>query len=208
MNLQPLQKRPKSTLSAESPEILAQRLFIYLRVAGIEPVAPEGASPKQILAAYNQQWNALPAYCRSYARRTSRAQMLASGLTNSLAAVALVSAQRPPVAPPVLKRETVAVQCPHCRMRGGFPKRAWLSRQLAEEALLRALEIPENFKGLRIYECAHMPGHWHLGHLQEDASTKPRTAQAGENSRLSEWVVTAGLLAGIGLIRLLASRKR
>jgi len=194
--------------AAESPEIMAHRLAIYLRAAGIEPIAPQGAAPRQILAAYNQQWNALPAHWRSRARRTGRAQMLASGLAHSRETAPFVTSQRPLIAFPAQERETVAVVCQHCRMRGGFPKRAWLSRQFAEDALLRALEIPKNFEGLHVYECPHTHGHWHLGHLQDDTSAKPGRGKVEEKSRFPGWVVVPGLLVSLSLIGLVSFRKR
>jgi hypothetical protein len=179
----------------ESHERLAHRLAIYLRSVGVEPVAPAEATSRQKLTAYHQQWEALPVHVRSRGRRTGRARMSISTLTESLHTERLITTKNPSIEG---DRETVAVVCPHCRMRGGFPKRAWLSRQLAEDALLRALEIPKNFEGIHVYECPYNRRYWHLGHLREDASIKALGACVGENSNFSKWVV----LCGLGLISL------
>jgi hypothetical protein len=179
----------------ESHERLAHRLAIYLRSVGVEPVAPAEASPRQRLTAYHQQWEALPVHVRSRGRRTGRAQMSISAPIESFHTERLITTRNPSIE---RERETVAVVCPHCRMRGGFPKRAWLSRQLAEDALLRALEIPKNFEGLRIYKCPYNRCYWHLGHFREDDSIKMLGACAGEHSNFSMWTV----LCGLGLIGL------
>jgi hypothetical protein len=209
VKLQSVHTPPKGGRSgaAESPEIMAHRLAIYLRAVGIAPITPQGATQRQILAAYNQQWNALPARWRSRARRAGRAQMLASGLAHSRETAPFVTPQRPLIAPPAQELETVAVVCQRCRMRGGFPKRAWLSRQFAEDALLRALEIPKNFEGLHVYECPHTQGHWHLGHLRDDTSAKLERGKVEGKARFSLWVVVPGLLVGLSLIRFVSFRK-
>jgi hypothetical protein len=90
-------------------------------------------------------------------------------------------------------------------MRGGFPKRAWFSRQLAEEALLRVLEIPKNFTGLHIYECPHTSGYWHLGHRREE-NAKPWRESRKKRSRLPHWFVAAGLSISLRLTRYFESQ--
>jgi hypothetical protein len=151
-------QRKKRRAGAETPEILAHRMALYLRAIGIEPVAPAGANQRETQAAYDQQWAALPLYWRSRAKRLARTQVMATGLAHSLATAPFATAVKPPERNAAPEVEAISIVCPHCRMRGGFPKRAWFSRQLSEEALLRALEIPKNFTGLHIYECPHMSG--------------------------------------------------
>jgi hypothetical protein len=184
---------------------LAHRIALYLLAIGIEPVAPAGATQREIQAAYDRQWAALPLYWRSRAKRLVQTQVMATGLAHSLATAPFASAVTPPKQDPGPKAETLSMLCPHCRMRGGFPKRAWISRQLAEEALLRALEIPKNFTGLHVYECPHTQGYWHLGHRRED-NVKPRGEPRGKRWRLPRWFVAAGLSISHQVIRFFESQ--
>ena len=206
MDLKTLPKPPiRRRAGAETPEILAHRMALYLRAIGIEPVAPASATQREVQAAYNQQWAALPLYWRSRAKRLARTQVMAAGLAHSLATAPLTTAVKPPKQDPTPKSETISMVCPHCRMRGGFPKRAWFSRQLAEEALLRALEIPKNFTGLQVYECPHTRGYWHLGHCRED-NDKPWGKLGGKRSLLPHWFVAAGLSISLRLVSFFESQ--
>jgi hypothetical protein len=72
----------KRRAGAETAEILAHRMALYLRAIGIEPVAPAGANQRETQAAYDQQWAALPLYWRSRARRLARTRVMAVGLAH------------------------------------------------------------------------------------------------------------------------------
>jgi hypothetical protein len=157
----------------------AQRLALYLNSIGI-PLIPSVSSYRRWAAVLQTQYNALDPERRKLARRTGRHLIKQAGsIANALAALASPIALQPPTndAPPVARggpsREeqfnsicrlwsALTPPCPSCRMRNGFPKRSWPSREWADEVW----ERQHDRDSLRVYACPAQPDYWHLGHIR------------------------------------------
>jgi hypothetical protein len=156
----------------------ARRLALYLRSIGIPPV-PSAGSYKQWAAALQVQYNALEVGQRKLARQTGRRLLKESGsiaiavafLTNPVALQPLTVST--PVGRRTRSREeqfdyirrrwsALTPPCPSCRMRNGFPKRSWPTREWADEVWGKQ----HDHDTLRVYECPVLPGFWHLGHMR------------------------------------------
>jgi hypothetical protein len=154
----------------------ARRLALYLSSIGISPVS-SASSYKQWATDLQAQYNALEVAQRKLARQTGRRLLKESGsiaiavasLTNPVALQPLT----PPVDPRTGSREeqfkyisgrwsALTPPCPSCRMRNGFPKRSWPTREWADEVWGRQHDRDT----LRVYECPAQPGFWHLGHIR------------------------------------------
>ena len=173
----------------------ALRIAVYLHRAGVVPVLV-GQSYREQLAALVTQYETLSPEARKEARRLGcQAIRDAPGL--EIAARDLVSSIAPSSAatqqPSINRKKIAAVieqmpearrklfqqirrgwsqrtpPCPYCRMWGGFPKRSWPSREVAEEVWQRQ---PDRAT-LRVYICPGQTGFWHLGHLPEQDNSAP-----------------------------------
>jgi hypothetical protein len=174
----------RRTLSKESimkkGARMRRRIRLYLRSIGIEPTA---AGPLT-------QYAELEPEQRKLARRTGRQRIREAGsITNAVAALdsPVVQESKLSSTPPVAaqsrnrSREKVFDQvrrrwspmtppCPSCRMRNGFPKRSWPTREWADEVWGR-----QHDRGiLRVYECPAQPGFWHLGHISRPIASVVR----------------------------------
>jgi hypothetical protein len=159
----------------------ARRLALYLSSIGI-PTVPSANSYKQSAAALQAQYNALEVGQRKLARQTGRRLLKESGsiaiavasLANPVALQPEV-ANSPPVAPRARSRSreeqfdsirrrwsALTPPCPSCRMRNGFPKRSWPTRNWADEVWGRQHDRDT----LRVYACPVQSGFWHLGHIR------------------------------------------
>jgi hypothetical protein len=162
---------------------LARRLALYLSSVGI-PVVASSTSYRQWAADLQTQYMALPEDQRRLARATGRKLITESASLRAAAATlesplclqvqagkpstshglsrqaifALISRRWSPLTPP----------CPTCRVRGGFPKRSWASRELADEVLARQ----HDRDALRVFPCPVQPGLWHLGHVRRHAAAQ------------------------------------
>ncbi len=157
----------------------ARRFALYLSSIGISPVLPCN-SYKQWVIALQAQYNALEVGQRKLARRAGRQLVRESGSIRIAAAslptpvfVQTRAPNAPTVSPrpfsrdeqfnSVLRRWSVLTPpCPSCRMRNGFPKRSWPTREWADEVWGRQHDRDT----LRVYECPVLPGFWHLGHIR------------------------------------------
>jgi len=155
-----------------------RRLALYLHGIGIQPNA----------AGTQAQYNQLEKGQRKLARRTGRQLLIEFGsiakaivaLTNHLVKETLTHNSRT-VVPRNRSREeqflhnlsrwpSFTPPCPSCRMRCGFPKRSWPTREWAEEVR----ERQHDRDTLRVFECPVQPGFWHLGHLHTHRTTAMR----------------------------------
>jgi hypothetical protein len=157
----------------------AQRLALYLNSIGI-PLVPFASSYTQWAAALQTQYNALDPERRKLARRTGRHLIKQAGsIANAVAVLPSPIVPKPPTnnAPPIAWRvrsreeqfisicrrwSALTPPCPSCRMRNGFPKRSWPSREWADEVW----ERQHDRDSLRVYACPAQPDVWHLGHLR------------------------------------------
>ena len=157
----------------------ASRLALYLSSIGIPPV-PLASGYKQWATDLEAQYNALEVEQRKLARQTGR-RLIKEARSIAIAAAALTNPvvqeiqahNAPPVAPRIQSREeqldyarrrwsVLTPPCPSCRMRNGFPKRSWPTREWADEVWGRQHDRDT----LRVYECPAQPGFWHLGHIR------------------------------------------
>ena len=157
----------------------AQRLALYLTSIGI-PLVPFASSYRQWSAVLEAQYNALDPERRKLARRAGRHLIKQAGsIANAQTALPIPIVPKPPTnnAPPIARRarsreeQFVAIcerwsaltpPCPSCRMRNGFPKRSWPSREWADEVR----ERQHDRDSLRVYACPAQPDFWHLGHIR------------------------------------------
>jgi hypothetical protein len=157
----------------------ASRLALYLSSIGIPPV-PLASSYKQWATDLEAQYNALEVEQRKLARQTGR-RLIKEARSIAIAAAALANPvvqeiqahNAPSVAPRIQSREeqldyarrrwsVLTPPCPSCRMRNGFPKRSWPTREWADEVWGRQHDRDT----LRVYECPVQSGFWHLGHIR------------------------------------------
>lgn len=161
----------------------AQRLALYLNSIGI-PHVPSASSYRQWAAVLQTQYNALDPERRELARRAGRHLIKQAGsIANALAALPSPIALQPMTinAPRVARRaqsreeqfnslcrrwSALTPPCPSCRMRNGFPKRSWPSREWADEVR----ERQHDRDSLRVYACPAQPDFWHLGHIRRQLS--------------------------------------
>jgi hypothetical protein len=157
----------------------AQRLALYLNSIGI-PLVPSASSYRRWAAVLQTKYNALDPERRKLARRAGRHLIEQAGsIANALIALPNPIVLQPPAnnAPPVARRaqskeeqftsisrrwSALTPPCPFCRMRSGFPKRSWPSREWADEVR----ERQHDRDSLRVYACPAQPGFWHLGHIR------------------------------------------
>ncbi len=162
----------------------ARRFALYLSSIGISPVLPCN-SYKQWVVALQAQYNALEVGQRKLARRAGRQLVRESGSIRIAAAslptpvfVQTRAANAPTVRPrpfsrdeqfnSILRRWSARTPpCPSCRMRNGFPKRSWPTREWADEVRGRQHDRDT----LRVYECPVKPGLWHLGHIRPQVAS-------------------------------------
>jgi hypothetical protein len=157
----------------------AQRFALYLNSIGIQLV-PFASSYRQWAAVLQTQYNALDSERRKLARMAGRLLIKQAGsIANALAALPNPIALQPPTnnAAPVAWRaqskeeqfisirrrwSALTPPCPFCRMRNGFPKRSWPSKEWADEVR----ERQHDRDSLRVYACPAQPDFWHLGHIR------------------------------------------
>jgi hypothetical protein len=163
----------------------ALRLALYLSSIGISTVT-SAASYKQWAAGLQAQYNALEIGQRRLARQAGRQLIRESGSLKIAAAslknpiIRVTGARISPPAIPRPREEQFAYisrrwsaltpPCPRCRMRNGFPKRSWPTREWADEVWQRQ----HDRDSLRVFECPGQPGFWHLGHIRQLASCPDR----------------------------------
>jgi hypothetical protein len=153
----------------------AQRLALYVKECGVEPVQVTATDYKDVALALQQQYQRLheeqPERVTE-ARAAARQRIRTVGLMEAAAGLVSVVPSPPWVyrrykkSKAQLKRwfgqhSDQAVPCPHCRMNCGLRKRAWLTKELAQAARLRA------GSGARVYECPEHEGYWHVGHRRK-----------------------------------------
>jgi hypothetical protein len=156
----------------------ARRLAIYLTCIEI-PFAPMVGTYKKWVADLQAQYNALEVGQQKLARQAGRRLIKGAGsIATALAilpdpVVQLIQTESPPSTTRTRsgKRQFDEVRqrwsaltppCPSCRMRNGFPKRSWPTREWADEVWGRQ----HDRDALRVYQCPVQPGFWHLGHVR------------------------------------------
>jgi hypothetical protein len=156
----------------------ARRLALYLTCIEI-PLAPMAGTYTKWAADLQAQYNALEVGQRKLARQVGRRLIKRAGsIAIALASlpdpvVQLIQTDSPLGATRTRSRErqfdevrerwsALTPPCPSCRMRNGFPKRSWPTREWADEVWRRQYDRD----ALRVYECPVQPGFWHLGHVR------------------------------------------
>ncbi len=170
----------------------ASRLALYLSSIGIRPVL-SARSYKQLATDLQAQYEALEVGQRKLARKTGR-RLIKEARSIAIAVATLTNPvvqetqahNAPPITPRTQSREeqfkyisrrwsALTPPCPSCRMRNGFPKRSWPTREWADEVWGRQ----HDRDALRVYECPIQPGFWHLGHIR-----RPVTSVVVQNEHL------------------------
>jgi hypothetical protein len=156
----------------------ARRLALYIFKAGAVPAIPKRPTLKRVVVALREQYQSLleasPERLRD-AKRDARAAVRRDGLEGTVADLLPGKILRKRSNESIEKSRQLqarfyelhpdeAAPCPECRMKCGLPKRSWLSRELAEAALQRALLLERNARGIVLYQCPVNQNHWHLGH--------------------------------------------
>jgi hypothetical protein len=170
---------PKETIMKKGART-RRRVTLYLRSIGLGPTAAGALT----------QYAELELEQRKLARRSGRQFIREAGsIKNAVAALnspvvqeTKVSSTAPIVAQSRSRsKEKVFDQihrrwspltppCPSCRMRNGFPKRSWSTREWADEVWAKQHDRDL----LRVYQCPAQPGFWHLGHISRSfASVVP-----------------------------------
>jgi hypothetical protein len=156
----------------------ARRLALYLSSIEISLVSSAN-SYKQWAADLQTQYNALEAGQRKLARQTGRRLIKEAGsIAKAVASlpnpvVLQTQTDSPTVTSRTQSREKqfeeicrswseLTPPCPSCRMRNGFPKRSWPTREWADEVWGRQHDRDT----LRVYSCPTQSGFWHLGHIR------------------------------------------
>jgi hypothetical protein len=169
---------------------IALRFALYVKTMGFAPLPFAHADHKIYAIALQQQYEMLKlnldskivAAARIAARAAIRRETLSIAAQDLVPPVPPTPPRRPRKTPPpgtnsrkiTIKKSKCRLEaffkemghlvpkCPRCRMRCGLPKKSWPTREMAEECRQRG---PDPAK-VRIYECPHQQGYWHVGHPQ------------------------------------------
>jgi len=163
---------------------VALRMALFIKEFGVEPELVKGTDYGSVAQALQGQYLRLrqeqPEQVRA-ARMAARQRIRRLGLEQ--AAVGLISVEPTQTGSHSRYKKSKAhierwferhpdeaVPCPHCRMKCGLRKRAWLSRELAQAARERA------GSGYRVYPCPEHGGYWHVGHSKKAKKARGKEA--------------------------------
>ena len=155
-----------------------RRLVVLIRHLGEEPIRVEYAGYVEYSKALHEQYaqlrNKRGIDAVKKARKQARLAIRTTGLARAASPMPDIIATHS-LNPRYIREKTALLRsrceatpeqshlCPRCRMRCGLPKISWHSRTLAEQAQARSTE---DATLLKVYQCPHEPGNWHVGHTK------------------------------------------